>query len=304
MQSRFQIADRKLIQVTDGPGQVSIYINPEESEKRYLVDDLKLDEHTLNSALDPDELSRLEFEPEHMAIIFKRPKNYSVQDQFLFKVGSTGVFLFKEQLIIVVSEDVPLFDGVQFNRIFSPTGLILKMIFRSIVHFRDHIKVIARISDDLQDKINKSMENRHLINLFALQKSLVYYLNSLNSNQALLEKLRMHAGKIGFSVDELEILDDTMIENAQCLKQAKIYSDILASLMDARASIVGNNLNVLMKTLNLIMLSIMVPTLVVSAFSMNVRIPLSEYSYAFWIIMGLALLSVFTMIWIWRYKRW
>jgi magnesium transporter len=136
--------------------------------------------------------------------------------------------------------------------------------------------------------------------MFALQKSLVYYVNSINSNGALLEKLKHNAGKIGLSTEELEFLDDLIIENNQCAKQAEIYSNILASLMDARASIVSNNLNVLMKNLNIITIAIMVPTFVVSAFSMNVAIPMQKHAYAFWIVMAMAVASVAAFLWYWR----
>jgi magnesium transporter len=107
-----------------------------------------------------------------------------------------------------------------------------------------------------------------------------------------------------FQQEELEFLDDMLIENAQCYRQAEIYSNILASLMDARASIVGNNLNVIMKTLTIITIGIMVPTFVVSAFSMNVKIPLSELEFAFYIIMGLALISIASVRIFWKKKKW
>jgi magnesium transporter len=304
MQRKYNIVDRKLVQVEDENALLCVYVNPDESEKKYLVEKLKFDEHTLQSALDPDELSRLEFEPEHTALIFKRPKSYSHKEQFLFRVNSTGAFLFKDRLIVVMSEDVPLFDGAQPMRSCTPAYLLLRLIYRSSFHFLEHLKVISAISDSLQDKINTAMENRHLLNLFTLEKSLIYYLNSLNSNGALIDKLRLNAAKIGFTNDELEFLEDTQIENTQCYKQAEIYSNILASLMDARASIVNNNLNVLIKFLNIITIGIMVPTFVVSAFSMNVGLPLSDHPYAFYIIMGLALVSVLSFILIWRRKKW
>jgi magnesium transporter len=300
----YRIVDRKLEQTNPGSGSIWVYIAPDEKEKRFLIDEMKLDEHTLNSALDPDELSRLEFEPEHMAIIFKRPKNYSGEDKFLFKSASSGAFLFKDKLILVLAEDIPLFEGVQFTKVFSPAHLLLKLLYSSIFHFIEHLKIINAISDDLQTKINTAMENRHLYNLFALEKSLVYYLNSINSNGALIDKLRLNAAKIGFTTDEIEFLDDIYIENSQCYKQAEIYSNILAGLMDARASIVSNNLNVLMKTLNIITIAIMVPTFVVSAFSMNVHIPLEDHPLAFWIILGMACLSVLGFILFWRNRKW
>ncbi len=304
MKKQYNIINRRLAETQGDNCPVTIFVNPDEAEKKYLVEELKLDEHTFNSALDPDELSRLEFEPEHAAMIFKRPKNYSAAEQFLFKVASAGTFLFKDRLEIVISEDVPLFDGTQFTRIHSPADVILKLISRSIIHFREHLKVISAISDELQKEINTAMENKHLINMFTLQKSLVYYLNAINSNGVLLDKLKNNASRIGFSTEEIEFLDDIIIENNQCYRQAEIYSNILASLMDARASIVSNNLNVLMKTLNIITISIMVPTLVVSAFSMNVTIPFSKHPHAFWMIMAMAFSSVLLFFAYWRRKKW
>jgi magnesium transporter len=304
MLRKYSIINRKLTEVPNDPCLLSVYINPDENEKKYLLENLKLDEHTLSSALDPDELSRLEFEPEHLAIIFKRPKSYSHKDQFLFRVASTGAFLFKDRLVVIINEDVPLFDPNHIFRLETPAYILLRLIYRSIYHFLEHLKVISAISDDLQTKINKAMENKSLLNLFTLEKSLVYYLNSLNSNSVVLDKLKLNAAKIGFSVDELEFLDDTIIENTQCYRQAEIYSNILASLMDARASIVSNNLNVLMKTLNIITIAIMVPTFIVSAFSMNVGIPLQDHPFAFYIIMGLAIVSVLGFITFWRHKKW
>jgi len=304
MLKRFNVVDQRMTEVTADPCLVSLYVNPDEAEKRYLIDTLKIDEHTLNSALDPDELSRLEFEPEHMAIIFKRPKSYSYKDQFVFRSASTGLFLFKDRLIIVISEDVPVFDGTHLMRSNTPAYVMLRTIYRSIFHFLEHLRVISSISDQLQDKINRAMENRYLINLFTLEKSLVYYLNSINSNSGLLEKIRLNAPKFGFTIEESELLEDTLIENSQCYRQSEMYSNILASLMDARASIVSNNINVLVKTLNIITICIMVPTLVVSAFSMNVAIPFQKHPYAFWIILSFATVSVLTVVYIWWRRKW
>jgi len=288
------------IQESEGEnGTVMVFVAPDEGERRHLVEQYKLDEHTLSSSLDPDELARLEFEPDHVAVIYKRPKNYYATQELAFRVVSSGLFLFKERLIVVQPEDIYLFDGKPFSRVRSLPELMLKLISRSVFHFLEHLKVINSLSDELEQKVNTAMENRYLINLFALEKSLVYYLNALNGNGVLCEKLRHSGSKIGFQQEEMEYLDDVIVENSQCYRQAEIYSNILASLMDARASIVGNNLNVLMKRLNLITIGIMVPTFVVSAFSMNVGIPLSSHAYAFWLIMGLAAVSVVGFMFFW-----
>jgi magnesium transporter len=304
MVKRYRILDSRLAEAPEGTeAQVLVYIAPDEKEKRYLVDQLHLDEHTMNSALDPDELSRLEFEPDHVALIYKRPKNYCSEDEFLFRVVSTGVFLFRDKLVLVMMDDSMLFEGKQFVRVNSLPDLVLRLIYRSIFHYEEHLKVINMISNSLEHEINKAMENRHLLNLFTLEKSLVFYVNAITSNAAVIDRLRNNAAKIGFTPENIEFIDDIHIENTQCHEQATIYSNILASLMDARASIVANNLNVLMKTLNIIMIGLMLPTLVVSVFSMNVRIPISDYEHAFWVICGLAGLSAVLVGFIWWYKK-
>jgi magnesium transporter len=287
MLKSYQIVDGKPVENGKASDPILVFINPDEAERKRLL-----------------EVARFEFEPDHSALIVKRPKNYSSQDQFLFRVSSSGLFLFKDRLIIVRSDDAPIFDGKTFARLHSLPSLLLKLINRSIFHFLEHLKIINMVSDELEQKINKAMENRYLLNLFTLEKSLVYYLNAINSNGMLIEKLRYNAAKMGFTQEDAELLDDIKIENDQCYKQAEIYSNILAGMMDARASVVSNNLNVLLKTLNIITIGIMVPTLVVSAFSMNVKIPLAKLPYAFWIIIGLALVSVGAFLALWRYKKW
>jgi magnesium transporter len=285
-------------------GNVLVYVNPGEAERKYLVETLKIDEHTLNSALDPDELARLEFEPEHVAIIFKRPKNYSSEDKFLFKVVSTGLFLFADKLIVVMADDAPIFQGRPFAKVSSLQDLALRLIYRSIYHFIEHLKAITMISDELEQQISRSMENKYLLNLFTLEKSLVYYLNGINSNGKLIERLKLSAGKIGLGPESLEFLDDMIIENNQCYEQAETYSNILASMMDARVSIVSNNLNWLMKTLNIITIAIMLPTLVTSVFSMNVDFPGRTHDQMFWFILTLAAVSVLLVGFVWRWKKW
>ncbi len=304
MLRRYQVVNNKIEETADEKSPIMMFINPDDKEKRLLIDQYGVDEHTLASALDPDELARLECEPNHIAIVFKRPKSYSGKDQLLFKASTLGIFFFGEFLIIVMGEDTNLFEGKPFAKVSSPREVLLKLIYRSIFHFFDHLKVINVISDELEQKINRAMENRFLISLFTLQKSLVYYQNAINSNGVLIEKIRHNSARIGFTTEEAELLEDILIENNQCYRQAEVYSNILASLMDARASIVSNNINVLVKTLNIITIAIMVPTFVVSAFSMNVRIPLSQLYSAFWIILGMAGVSMIGFLLFWRFRKW
>jgi len=305
MLKRMQIVDGKVV-VEPPNGSIHVYVAPDAAERKVLVETLHIDEHTLNSSLDPDESARLEFEPEHTALIIKRPKNYCSEDNFLFKVASIGLFIFKERIVVVISEDLPLFEGREFAKVQSNMDLVLRVIYRSVFHFEEHLKVINMLSDQLEKEISRAMENKHLLNLFTLEKSLVYYLNAINSNAKVIDRLRNNAAKIGFTPEQMEFLDDLTIENGQCYEQAQIYSQVLSGLMDARVSIVSNNLNLLMKTLTLVMIAIMLPTLVISAFSMNVNLPLEQEEgvVSFWIIIILAAVST-TAVWlVWRWKRW
>ena len=305
MRKFYDIRDQQVVESDSPDSQIHIVVNPDEAERRYLIDTLNVDEHTLGSAIDPDELSRMEFEPDHLALIVKRPRNYSGGTQLLFKVDSTGFFLFKDRLVVVLSEDIPLFDKKHFRRVHRLQEVMLKLVYRSILHFHEHLKVINMIVDEVEGKINTAMENRHLINMFELEKSMTYYLNAIHSNSVLIDKIKATSAKLGLTEEEMEFVDDMIVDNSQCFKQAEIYSNILASMMDARASIVGNNLNVLMKTLTIITIGIMAPTFVVSAFSMNVKYPFFQDHWApFFLILLLAVLVVFGFVWVIRRLKW
>ncbi|MCB4756509.1 MAG: magnesium transporter CorA family protein [Elusimicrobia bacterium] len=301
---RYDIIEGKPTETQKLEAPVWVCIAPEAEEKKRLLTDFQIDEHTLTSALDPDESSRIEFEPNHAAIVFKYPKNYSAADKFVFKIGSIGFFLFQNRLIVVLPEDVPVFNGKAFAAIDSVSSLMMKLMNRLIYRYMEHLRVINMVSDEIEAHISTSMENKYLLSLFSLEKSLVYYLNAIGSNGFTLEKLKHASAKCGFTQTQQEFLDDILIENNQCFKQAEISSNILASLMDARVSIVSNNLNILMKTLNLITIAIMAPTLVVSIFSMNVNLPFQRWPHSFWFILGLAILSVWGMMFWWKRRKW
>ncbi|MBI5744335.1 MAG: magnesium transporter CorA family protein [Elusimicrobia bacterium] len=260
MIKRYKIEEHQVKQVEAETPDIWVVVNPTEDEKKWLVENFKLDEHNFASTFDPEEPSRLEFEPDHLELIFKRPKNYSSKDHFLFKVNSMGLFLFKDKLIMALSEDINMFSGKYFKHVDGIREVFLKLVYNTIFHFMEHLKVINMIADELENKINASMENKHLLNLFTLEKSLVYYLNAINANSYAIDRLKHNTEKIGFTARSSEFLDDIIIENNQCMRQAEIYSNILAGLMDARASIVSNNLNVMMKNLNALVIAIAVPS--------------------------------------------
>lgn len=286
--------------------QIIVFNSPTIEDEADLMELYKIDYHTLHSSLDPDELSRLEFETDHAAIIFKRPKSFSADDNFLLKLTSTGVFVYEDRIVVVMPDDSPLFEGRAPLRIFSIQDVILRLLYQSINHFEGHLKAINMLSDSLERRIMTSMETRYLLNMFALEKSLVYILNAINSNAALFDKMKTSAARLGFDHDQSGILEDIIIENQQCLRRSEIYSQVIAGLMDARASIVSHNLNTLIKKFTIWTIAIMTANLVVGIFSMNVALPFPEEKFAwpFLLINVLAVGSAVAVFWISRLRRW
>jgi magnesium transporter len=253
MIKRFELAEGALVPAESEDAPVHLYVNPEAAEREALRTRFGLDEHTLSSALDPDEVSRMEVTADRLLLIWKRPTNYSGKDNFFFNVASVGMLLTEQRLVIIVLENLLLTAGPrQMPTLARPLDVLLGLLLNTIQHYLEHLKVIKMIARDLQKKINTSMENKHLIQMFNLSESLIYYLNAINSNGVVLTRLRSHAERAGFAAADLAFLDDLIIENNQCYKQAEIYSTVFSGLMDARGTLVNNNMNTLLKNLTLI----------------------------------------------------
>ncbi|MHC1737573.1 MAG: magnesium transporter CorA family protein [Ignavibacteriaceae bacterium] len=269
MYKKYDIVDRVIVPSDHEGSLIDLYVNPDEKEQQKILVNLDFDQHTLSSALDPDEISRVEFQKDFTFIIWKRPDNYSFDTELNFKVSSIGMILSKEKIIVILTDEYEFNDRREFSKVNSLTDYFLKILFYSIRHFVEHIKAIHMMSKELQNKINSSLENKYLIQMFNLSESLVYYLNAISANDSVLVKLHTNAQKIGFSPDEAEVLEDLIIENNQCYKQAEIYSTILSGLMDARGSIVNNNMNVLLKKLTIINVIFLPLTLIASIGGMS-----------------------------------
>ncbi|HPG39298.1 MAG TPA: magnesium transporter CorA family protein [bacterium] len=294
MYKKFNIVDRTIVLTDKEDNVIDFYINPDDKEKQNILKNLDFDEHTLSSSLDADEISRVEFEKDYTFILWKRPNNYSSINDLHFKVSSIGIILSRKKIILILTEDYELYNKREFNKVISLNDYFLKILFFTIRHYVDHIKTINMMSKELQDKINMSLENKYLIQMFSLSESLVYYINAISANSTVLIKLHNNAQKIGFTQDEIEILEDLIIENNQCSKQAEIYSTILSGLMDARGNLVNNNMNVLLKKLTIINVIFLPLNLIASIGGMSEYSALTkhipwEISYS---LFGLAMIIV------------
>jgi len=302
----FRLQGGRLAPCEPNQAVIIAYTSPTIDDEAELQEQYNIDYHTLQSSLDPDELSRLEIEPDHAAIIFKRPKSFCAGDNFLLKLTSTGMFAYENYLVIVMADDSPIFEGRVPFPVQSIHDVILRLLYQSTMHFEGHLKAINMLSDSLERRINTSLENRYLLNMFALEKSLVYIVNSITSNGALLERMKATAEKLGFNADQVGVLDDLIIENQQCLRRADIHTQVLGNLMGTRASIVSHNLNQLIKKFTIWMVAIMLANLVISIFSMNVALPfpMEEQGWPFVAINIIALMMAALVFWLSRIKKW
>ncbi len=269
MLHEYSVIDGRITRGTGGSPAVDIYVLPNEEERFHLIHDLEIDEHTLASSIDPDETPRIEFEDTYTAIILKYPKNYSADDNFLFRVKSMGIFMFSDRVVIVVDDNVQLFMGKIASNVYTPQDVILKALLQTIRHFESHLRVINMCSDEIETEINESKDNKSLLNMFTLEKGLVYYVNALSGNRRVIDRVRTSSRKLGLTEENIELLDDLQIENHQFLDQAQVYLQVLSGLMEARASIINNNLNVMMKNMSAMAIAVAVPTFVTGVFGMS-----------------------------------
>jgi magnesium transporter len=248
----------------------------------------------------------LEINPDHATIIFKRPKSFCAGDNFLMKLTSTGVFVYESYLVIVMADDSPVFEGRVPFPVNSIHDVILRLLYQATMRFEGHLKAINMLSDSLERRVNTSLENKYLLNMFALEKSLVHIVNSITSNGVLLERMKAASDRLGFNKDELGILEDLIIENQQCYRRAEIHTQILANLMGTRASIVGHNLTQLIKKFTIWSVAIMLVSLVVADFGMNVAmpVPMEKALWPFWLINILAFTAGGAVFYLWRMNKW
>ncbi len=264
-------------------------IFPSQEELRLLAERFDINLESLQDILDTDEQSRVEREDSYLLIIMRVPV-YRPDQEIPYCTVPLGVVFAGNTVITICSVENEVVDDLARNKVrsFSLTTrscFIIHLIMRSATYYLRYLKEINRKTSQIEKDLQLSIKNNELIQLLNLQKSLVYFTTSLKSNELLMEKLRK-ATFFTFNEDEYDLLEDGLTDNKQAIEMANIYSNILAGMMDAFASVISNNLNVVMKRLTIINLFLMVPTLTTSIFGMNVRLPFSDSAWTFHILMG------------------
>lgn len=290
----FKTLNESLIQLNEIQDNIWInMINPTEEEINIISNSFSIPQDHLRAALDEEERSRIEVDENCTLILVDVPIFEENESSKIYTTLPMGIILSGENIITICLKAIPLLSDFMSGKIksfytFKKSRFILQLLFKNATYYLQYLKQIDRMSLSIERELHKSMKNRELIQLLDLEKSLVYFSTSLRSNEIVLEKmLKLDAIK-KYPEDE-DLLEDVIIENKQAIEMANIYSNILSGMMDAFASIISNNLNIVMKFLTSVTIVLTIPTMIASFFGMNVPVPLSMQPYAFIIIIAISL---------------
>lgn len=268
-------------------------VNPSEEEVQYISENLMLDADYIKAALDEEESSRIETDEGITLIVVDIPLAESNGNSSKYITLPLGIIVTEKYIITVCLKDNQIIRDFAEKKIkgfytFKKTRFILQILYRNATRYLIYLKQIDKLSHVIENKLHRSTKNKELIQLLGLEKSLVYFSTSLKANELVLEKM-MRTENIKSYPDDEELLEDTIIENKQAIEMAKIYSDILSGTMDAFASVISNNLNIVMKFLTSVTIVMAIPTMIASFFGMNVRVPMADNPFAFPVIMVISL---------------
>ena len=242
----------------------------------------------LKDSLDIDERSRYETENDVKLIVIKTPtenNSFNESDAFYITIPIC-IILTNGQIVTVNSfenEAIKKFLNSFQNRHPDKKNMMVLKVFEKITtNFQEYLKEINHHRNLLEQKLYDSNRNEELLQLMRIQKSLVYFLTALRSNELLMMKMA-RTNFLHLNEEEKDFLDDLIIETSQALETANTYTNILSSTLDAFASIISNNQNEVLKRLTTLTIFLSIPVLIASIYGMNVPLPFQHSHYAFWI---------------------
>ena len=259
-----------------------------EEEFQQLGEGLDIPIEFLRDSLDIDERPRFEIEDNVKFIVIKTPtENNSFNDSDAYYITIPICIILTHNHIVTVNS----FDNGAIKKFLNTYQkrhpdkrnlMVLKIFEKVVTTFMEYLKEINQRRNQLEQKLYDANRNEELLELVRIQKSLVYFVTALRSNELLMMKLE-RTNFLSLTEDEREILNDLIVDNSQALEMANIYTDILTSTLDAFASIIANNQNEVLKRLTTLTLILTVPTLIASIYGMNTPIPYKDSPYTFWI---------------------
>lgn len=291
---------------------INVYPPFSHENLRKLGEELDIPFDFLIDSLDVDERSRFEVEDGIELIVLKTPivndKDSDIDAQFI--TVPLGIIMTNDMVLTLSPYENPVIDwfvnGKGKNLDPSDrSNFVLRLFERNVYYFLYYLNEINNKRDVYENELYHSSRNAELINLMNIEKSLVYFVTSLRSNELTMLKIqRVDFLNISKKEEEKDLLQDILIDNSQALEMANLYSTMLGGTMDAFASVISNNLNVVMKRLTSVTIVLMVPTLVTSFYGMNVALPMQDYPYANVMVILISLLLATILVMIFVRKKW
>ncbi|MBQ2800874.1 MAG: magnesium transporter CorA family protein [Lachnospiraceae bacterium] len=271
--------------------------DPTASELLAISTEYGIDIEDLRAPLDEEERSRIEVEDDYTLILVDIPVIEERNDKEWYGTIPLGIILTDKLIFTVCLEETPILTAFMDGRVrnfftYKKTRFILQILYKNATMFLHYLRIIDKKSEVIEKNLHESQKNYELIELLELEKSLVYFTTSLRSNEVVLERL-LKSESIKKYPEDTDLLEDVIIENKQAIEMANIYSGILNGMVDAFASIISNNLNIVMKFLATVTIVMSIPTMIFSAYGMNVAgagMPFADSPYGFAIVIGIALL--------------
>lgn len=301
--------NRKLLKAENADGRTWVDArNVTREDIRILESEYGIETEVIMDILDQDELSRIDKEDDYTLIIVRLPIFISTNEVSYFTIP-LGILLFPDMIVTICWADCEVLGDLTSNRVRDLTlkdlpDFVIRVLARADLIFLRYLKEINRRTNAIELELRKSVRNNELIQLLNLEKSLTYFTTSLKSNQLLFEKL-MKTRLIQLDEEDRDWLEDVAIDNRQAIEMSDIYSNILSGMMDAFASVISNNLSIVMKRLTVINLVLMIPTMITSFFGMNVHLPFEnlDIRYAMPTILGICLISSLLAMFLLRDKK-
>ena len=280
-------------------------IDPTPEEIQKLVD-WGIDAEYINYSLDLDEMPRIERDDDYTFILIRIPHRQP-NDDIPYITIPLGIMIKGNMIVTICRYDKEMFKVLANGKYrLLKTGkrfrFALYIFLETATRYLTHLREINRMTEAIEDQLQKSTRNREVLELLKYQKSLTYFATALRANEVMMERVQ-RTQIFNYYEDDQDLLEDVLTENQQAIQMTNINTEILSSMMDAFASIISNNLNGVMKALAALTIIVSLPGTVAGFFGMNVMLPLSDGNpTAFLVIFGiaLALTAIATFIF---YKR-
>lgn len=279
--------------------------DPTEEEIAFLTGKLKVPEEELNDILDVDERARTEMDESWFSIILRIPVSGG-NNGVPYSTVPLGILISNNLVVTICQSKNELIPSIIRNRKIdfeNKANFVMYIFLHAAMLYMRYLKMINIQVGYIERDLEKSTRNEELHKMLKMEKSLVYFMTSLKSNDILLARLRNNRYVKSLQMDE-DLVEDVVIENRQAIEMAKIYSDIQSGMMDAFASVISNNVNAVMKQLALITIILMIPTLVASLYGMNVPNHFESNPLGFVFVVLISMVATILGVLLFRKKNW